>query len=410
MFWLLATIISVGTFMRLDVLNQPMRLDESYTTLHYVSQGIPTIVTDYSAPNNHVLYNLLVYLSVSLFGFTPAAIRLPAFLAGIACIPATYWLGGKLYNRSTGLFAAALVACSSALIEYSTNGRGYTLQCLLVLLLIGAALRLQSTGTRFLAWRWYMLISIIGLYLLPTTIFPLTALGIWLALSTLRSEPSPRNRFWRGWIVAHLVIGITTLVLYLPILLNSGAASIVANPFVRPVENTEVLSNLMYTLVEWIMLLMRAVPFPLVILFSIATLVAVHSHVRQRTRTVSPLLVLFAVSLLGAVAARNGAFGRTWLYLFPPLFLLCAHGLHMLAERWRLRHLLTYFPVALLLLTILIGNAAVLGSTQTGACPSAQALAAAIAHGETTINEPLSPPCEVIVAFYQQLDGTYPAR
>jgi uncharacterized membrane protein len=406
-FWLLAAVIGAGVLMRLDVLNQPMRYDEAYTTLHYVAQGIPTIISDYSAPNNHVLYNLLVSLSASLFGFTPAAVRLPAFLAGIACIPATYWLGSRRYNRSTGLVAASLVACSSALVEYSTNGRGYTLQCLLVLLLIGASLHLQSTGTRFLAWRWYMMISVVGLYLLPTTAFPIAALSIWLVVSARRLPQ--RSRFWSVWVVAHLIIGVATLVLYLPILLNSGAAAVVANPFVRPVENTEVLSNLMYTLVEWIMLLMRGIPFPLVLLFSLATLVGIYSQVRQQTPAASPLIVLFAVSLLGAVAARNGAFGRTWLYLLPPLFLLCAHGLHLIAERWRLRYAPVIFVIALLLITLLTGNAAVLASMQTGICPSAQSLAAAIARGEP-VDDPLSPPCEVIVQFYQQLDGTYPAR
>ena len=52
--------------------------------------------------------------------------RLPALIAGILLIPATYLLFRVISNNLAALLSSALVAVSSPLIEFSTNARGYT--------------------------------------------------------------------------------------------------------------------------------------------------------------------------------------------------------------------------------------------------------------------------------------------
>src|SRR6185295_9170414 len=122
---------------------------------------------------------------------SPEAIRLPAFLAGAACIPMTFALGRQFHDDRAALFAAGLVATSSILVEYSTNARGYILQCLIVLVLLSCTVRLQQDGLKLGAWHRYIIASIVGLYVLPTTIYAVAAMVLWMAL-TGRHQ---RNRF-----------------------------------------------------------------------------------------------------------------------------------------------------------------------------------------------------------------------
>ena len=82
-----------GAALRIPLLDQPMRCDELYTAWALVARGLPTVLFDYSSPNNHVLHTLLVYISTQAWGSAAQVIRLPAFLAGILCIPAAYLAG-----------------------------------------------------------------------------------------------------------------------------------------------------------------------------------------------------------------------------------------------------------------------------------------------------------------------------
>src|SRR5919206_3699501 len=142
------TLLALG--LRLPFLGQPMRYDEAITYNEFASRPLYYGLSFYPEPNNHLLNTLLVHLTSGLLGSEPWVLRLPALLAGILLVPATYALGGLLGSRAVGLLAASLVAASSYLIEYSTNARGYTLQALAfvlaVCLLIWAARRGSSTA------------------------------------------------------------------------------------------------------------------------------------------------------------------------------------------------------------------------------------------------------------------------
>src|SRR5207302_999614 len=77
---------------------------------------------------------LFTHFSFVLFGDQVWAIRLPAFVAGVLVVPFAYFATRTLYDKQVALVTAALVAGSSSLVEYSTNGRGYTLLCCIWLL------------------------------------------------------------------------------------------------------------------------------------------------------------------------------------------------------------------------------------------------------------------------------------
>src|SRR2546425_3783489 len=97
-----------------------MGSDESATFLYYASHPLPVAVSIYGSPNNHILHTVLMHLSYVIFGASEWALRLPAFLAGVAIVPLTYVVARSLGNRGA-LLAAALSASAPVLIDYSTD-------------------------------------------------------------------------------------------------------------------------------------------------------------------------------------------------------------------------------------------------------------------------------------------------
>ena len=111
--------------------------------LTYVERPLGESLVNYSAPNNHLLNTLLAHLSMSLFSNASWAIRLPAVLAGILTIPASFAVGRALDSWEAGLLAAALTASSVRLVGFSAQTRGYALQGVLLLAMV-----LVAAGTR----------------------------------------------------------------------------------------------------------------------------------------------------------------------------------------------------------------------------------------------------------------------
>src|SRR5512139_2592793 len=124
-----------GFFLRLLVINRSIDYDKAYTFLNFASKSFKYILADYSAPNNHILHTILVGIASRLFGGEPWAVRLPAFLAGTLIVPVMYLTARRFFSRPQALGAAALLAVTPVLIDYSVNGRGYTMLFLFALLL-----------------------------------------------------------------------------------------------------------------------------------------------------------------------------------------------------------------------------------------------------------------------------------
>ena len=83
----------------------------------------------------------MLWLTVRAFGDGELAVRLPSLIAGTLVIPALYELGRELYDRRTGLVAAAFAAVSPLLIWYSQEARMYAFVALFGLLALLTQLR-----------------------------------------------------------------------------------------------------------------------------------------------------------------------------------------------------------------------------------------------------------------------------
>jgi len=80
-----AGIVLLNAFICVYFIDQPMRVDESWTFWSSVKDGWASVFT-YVVPNNHVLHSIFVKLSTSILGAHPWAIRLPALLFGVLSI------------------------------------------------------------------------------------------------------------------------------------------------------------------------------------------------------------------------------------------------------------------------------------------------------------------------------------
>lgn len=196
-------IIAAGALLRWLYLFQPASSDEVRGYYAWTARPLVLAVSDYRAPQ-HLLYTLLDFPVVRLFGNAEWAIRLPSFLAGV-CLPLLAFVAGKRwFGRTAGLMAASLVAANPVLVHYSVTGRAYVLHAGLVLLLwLGAVAHVERPRLRWLAL--LVFAGAFGLMALPTTIYPLIGTYGWMALCLLAKKQIPWRIRIRNFV--HLAYG-----------------------------------------------------------------------------------------------------------------------------------------------------------------------------------------------------------
>ena len=222
--WTAIGILLAAIAARLLELFQPMRYDEAFTFLNYASKPF-YVGMAYYEPNNHIFHTLLAHAISSVCGPHPWAIRLPAFVAGVLLVPAAYLAVRALYGKDASLLTAGWVAASAPWIEYSTNARGYTIVGTTFMLALALASSLKRQKNT-LAWLLLILCSIVGLYTIPTAIYPFGAVGVWLLLSAWLGDTRPPPLLLvRDTGVAVLCAVVVTGVLYSPVVIASGIKS-----------------------------------------------------------------------------------------------------------------------------------------------------------------------------------------
>ena len=271
-----------------------MGSDEAATFIYYASRPLSVVMTIYGSPNNHILHSVLMHLSYLAFGSAAWALRLPAFLAGVAIVPLTYVAarsGQAISPVGTGriacsphrgaLIATALAASAPVLIDYSTDARGYTLLCCFVLICVIAI-------ERNLPWL-FALSAALGFYTVPVMLYPFLMLVVWGRRKT---------------ILPAAVAVLIAAALYAPALIVSGFGAIASNPYVRPLPFSEFVRDLLPYLATVRAHLFVGIPLVVQILIAIGFLIAVW---RQ------PIWLGFAIVIVTIAIQRVLPFPRVWL-------------------------------------------------------------------------------------------------
>jgi len=353
---LLSAVILVGAWLRASLLHKPIQYDEAYTYLYFASRPLPALLADYSAPNNHLFHTLLVALSSRLLGAAPWTLRLPAFLAGVLTIPAAYLLVRRLGSAHQALAAAALVALAPNLIDYSANGRGYTLIVLFALLLAYLATHLTEHPTPR-CWLAYSLVLALGMHTIPIFLYTAVGVSLWMmAIHLTDPLPWPERRRRLLWLAyASLLAGLLTLLLYSPVLLvGTGWRSLIANDIVAsrswPVFLADALPRFHRAILAWMTGFPPATNGGLLIGF----LISLTFH-RRLTRQRYPLMIFLILGfLLVIILQRVIPLPRVWLSLYAFYLIFAASGLIGVVERLPIRKDARWLDLLILLGAVVI--------------------------------------------------------
>jgi hypothetical protein len=330
----LGGITLIGVLLRLLDINKSIAYDEAYTFIHFASRPFKHILADYSAPNNHIFHTILVGISYRLFGGQAWALRLPAFIAGILMIPAMYIAARRFFSAYQSLSAAGLVAVIPLFINYSVNGRGYTMLVLLALLLanFGAILVKSQSNPALIA---FILTAALGFYTIPIFLYPMAGISLWVAITYLfANEPwQDKLRKLGRFLGACLLAALLTLILYSPVILfGSGLFSIIGNEIVRSLSWATFLENLDPRLLKawnkWMIGISATFEYVFLCGFLISLL-----FYRKVSSQKLPLQIFLALAVaILLVLQRVSPLPRIWIYLEAFYLMFAAAGLVWLVE------------------------------------------------------------------------------
>jgi len=331
---ILGAITLIGMAIRVIDLNRSILYDEAFTFIEYASRPFKYILASYSAPNNHIFHTLLMGICYRLFGGDPWVLRLPAFTAGVLGIPAAYITGRRWFSAHQSLAGSALVAVTAGFINYSTNGRGYTMVILFALLLanFGTILVEKQSKSALIA---YGLTGALGFYTIPIFLYPMAGISLWVVVSYLL-EKEPWREKWRklGLFLAICALsGLLTFLLYAPVIFfGTGFESIVSNEVVEPLSWLDFFDGVgTRAAITWGNWMKDISPLSQnLLLGGFAISLFFYWKVSRQKLPIQVFLVLAIVILLGI--QRVTPFGRVFLYLEAFYLIFAAAGLVWLAD------------------------------------------------------------------------------
>jgi len=116
-------------------LNLNLWYDEACTIEQFVSRGARAIVTEFSLPNNHVFYSLMLR-PVWLCSDSDAALRLPGMAMAVVTLGCVFAVGRRMGGAGCGAAATAWLGLNQMFQNHVMQVRGYGLSMLLTTLLL----------------------------------------------------------------------------------------------------------------------------------------------------------------------------------------------------------------------------------------------------------------------------------
>lgn len=338
-------------------MSQTMRGDEAYTFLRYVSIPLVDAVSDYNDPNNHFFHTLLVRLSTYLFGTSPAAIRLPAFVAGMLIVPAVYVVARRLADRNVSLAAMALAAVWPGLVLYSTNARGHAIIALLFLVLLVLA---DEAVDREGSWHWIAIAVVIavGMYTAPIMLYPAGAAMLWILVEKTRRGGAAAAR---AIVPTLLAVGALAIVLtamaYLPVILRNGIGFLLADRRLAALSLGQLVAAMPVFAGQLVESHGVGIPRPLLVVLALAGAIGVAAPGADRPRRLRLVLTVLLWCAVLLVGTRRPPPGRAWHFLVPLACVYVAIGTSVVSARlsralgWKPERL-TFAATAALMLVI----------------------------------------------------------
>jgi hypothetical protein len=176
--------------------------DEVYTLDHFVFVPLFKTLTDYSQPNNHILFNLLNNLYVSCLGLrdtyeamdSPWVLRIPPLLYAAGALGFTFQAARRCGGAAAGLLAVIVLATTVPFFHFAAQVRGYSLSMLLLTAMVYFLLCREEDGRP-----WHAIATSaagsLALYTIPSNLyFLLSVAAFYLAAALLHAAGGPAPR------------------------------------------------------------------------------------------------------------------------------------------------------------------------------------------------------------------------
>lgn len=214
----LLLLLALAALVRLPGLGYDLWLDEIATVLGFIRLPFTELLTSYPSPNHHVLNSALTRVAVLAFGEEPWAVRLPAYLFGVATVPTLYLLARVALTRAEAFGAGVILAVSYHHAYFSQNARGYTGYIFFSVLGTWFLVRaLRGEGRRH--WAGYAISGALNVYVLLSGLFVVMGQAVGgLLVHVLPSSAGRRARRFRDLVQWTGVAAVLTLILYTPLL------------------------------------------------------------------------------------------------------------------------------------------------------------------------------------------------
>lgn len=347
-------IFMVGIFLRVYYLFAPIRIDEAGVFMVLASKSLIVCIFSYPFPGHHVFYTIMVNILHNILGDQVWVMRLPALLAGILLIPATYLLFRTISNNYAAILASALVAVSSPLIEYSTNARGYSIVTFIFIISLLLIYYLSENRNLF-GWSLFAILSAIGFYTVTIYLLPFGILILCYILLIIFKRANYIK--FRDIGLAVLITGLLTILLYLPIIMIYGIGVFSSNQIITSMPFMSFINGLKPMVVGNMWISWNREVQPIIwyfIAFGFTIFLAVIYYANKELQALLISSVLWIVILLFIM--RMHPLPRIWLFLIPIYLGLACTGLSYVVQKITRHSLSLSIIISMILLTAISSN------------------------------------------------------
>ena len=213
--WALVGVIIIGLLLRLTRVHESFWYDELAAWLEYGRFGPGAIVGNFFDPSNHVLHTLLSWCSITAFGESEAAFRLPALFASLGSIAGMCALGRAVHSWKLGLIAAGVMTISPISLLESVDARAYSLVICFSTIATWLMLR-NLQANQPLVWFLYGIVASLAVWAHLLAAFLIVGHGLWLLMLCVVIRENKRRSYIAGMIAVVLATAMS-FTLYSPI-------------------------------------------------------------------------------------------------------------------------------------------------------------------------------------------------
>ena len=215
----------------------PVSYDEAFTYLNFTSQGIPTSMTYYPIPGNHILHSIFTNITRYLFFLNPLIrLRISSIFANFFICIFSYSFLKRYFNKNTAIIVVSIASMMFYSVYYSYMSRGYVLETLFFITAFYASYNIIKGNNQVRQWIYFGISSILGFYAMTSFLYPFILLNIFILIFN-------RENILKQTIV-NVVVAVVVIILYIPIIKFNGIEAIVLHKTVAPIPRGEVLKRL----------------------------------------------------------------------------------------------------------------------------------------------------------------------